>query len=200
MSVLGRSNRVLTRERTTEMLFPVGVGDFGIGFGLSRRGRGWYFGHGGANWGFRGTILAHQRKGYGLAILTNADRGSGVAAELSRRIQHAYGWDSLEEPLPRGYDPPRNPAYIDLPLDVLGAYVGSYTDEDGESIEVYLEDGALVVRPDGDRPLAVFPESESVFSPRGIPAVIEFVRGEDGETSALVVRQGPYEETYIRSR
>jgi CubicO group peptidase (beta-lactamase class C family) len=106
-SMHGESNRVLSRESTTEMLSPVGVGGYGVGFAVSQRGRGWYFGHGGANWGFRATILAHQRKGYGLAIMTNADQGGGVAAELSRRIQAAYGWDSLEEELPRGYDPPR---------------------------------------------------------------------------------------------
>ena len=199
-SAAGTSNRVLSRTSVTEMLSPVGVGSYGVGWGLSRRGRGWYFGHGGANWGFRATVLAHRLKGYGLAIMTNADRGGAVAAELSRRIQDAYRWDSTEDPLPRGYDPPREVDYIDLPLETLGAYIGRYTKDDGEAIEVYLEGETLMVRPDDDRPLPVFAETETVFSPRGIPVTVEFERDAEGAVLALVVRQGPYEESYRKTR
>ena len=39
--------------------------------------------------------LAHKVKGYGLAIMTNADQGGALAAELSRHVQTAYEWDSL---------------------------------------------------------------------------------------------------------
>ena len=81
----------------------------------------------------------------------------------------------------------------------LVAYVGTYTGEEGEAIEVYLEGENLMARPDGDRPLPIFPESESLFSPRGIPVVIEF-RRENGAVSELIVRQGPYEESYRKAR
>ncbi len=66
-------------------------------------GQGWYISHGGGNWGFRCTLLAHKVKGYGLAIMTNADQGGALAAELSRRVQTAYEWDSLAQPVRRGY-------------------------------------------------------------------------------------------------
>jgi CubicO group peptidase (beta-lactamase class C family) len=199
-SALGESNLVLSRGSVMEMLTPVGVGSYAVGFSISQRGRGWYFGHGGANWGFRATLLAHRLKGYGLAIMTNGDRGGAAAAEISRRIQEAYGWDSLDEPLPRGYDPPRERTYIELPVSVLGAYVGRYEKEDGEAITVSIEEGQLIAVPNDDRPLPIFPESETVFSPRSVPAVIEFVRAASGETEALIVRQGPYEERYDRVR
>jgi hypothetical protein len=86
---------VLSRTLVQEMLSPVGVGDYAVGFSISKIGQGWYFSHGGANWGFRGTLIAHKIKGYGLVIMTNADQGGTVAAELSRRIQLAYEWDSF---------------------------------------------------------------------------------------------------------
>jgi CubicO group peptidase (beta-lactamase class C family) len=105
-SAIGKSNRVLSRTTVQEMLSPVGVGAFAVGFVIDREGEGWYFSHGGGNWGFRCTVLAHKTKGYGLAIMTNADRGGAVMAEVSRRIQMAYEWDSMAEPAPRGYDPP----------------------------------------------------------------------------------------------
>jgi len=101
----GQSKAVLARAQAQEMLTPVGVGDYAVGFRIEKIGEGWYFGHGGANWGFRGTLLAHKTKGYGLVVLTNAEQGSAVATEVSRRIQLAYEWDSFAEPAPRGYRP-----------------------------------------------------------------------------------------------
>jgi CubicO group peptidase (beta-lactamase class C family) len=107
-SASGHSDRALSRALAQEMLSPVGVGDFAVGFAITKIGQGWYFAHGGSNWGFRATMLAHKVKGYGLVIMTNADQGGAVASELSRRIQRAYEWDSFAEPAPRGYRPPRN--------------------------------------------------------------------------------------------
>jgi CubicO group peptidase (beta-lactamase class C family) len=101
-SSVGESNRVLDRATVHEMLSPVGVGPFAVGFAVLRIGEGWYFSHGGSNWGFRATLLAHKVKGYGLAIMTNADQGGALADELSRRIQHAYEWDSVAEAVRRG--------------------------------------------------------------------------------------------------
>lgn len=101
----GDPGRVLTRSSAREMLAPVGVGPYAVGFGITQRGEGWYFGHGGSNWGFRALILAHLTKGYGLAVMTNGSRGSALADELSRRIQHAYGWDSVADAVQRGYTP-----------------------------------------------------------------------------------------------
>ena len=74
-TALGRSSRVLTRASVLEMLSPVGVGDFGVGLSLSKLGQGWYFGHGGSNWGFQCDLIAHRVKGYGVAVMTNADSG-----------------------------------------------------------------------------------------------------------------------------
>lgn len=104
-SSIGESNRVLSRNTVQEMLSPVGVGPYAVGFSISRIGEGWYFSHGGSNWGFRCTLMAHKVKGYGLAIMTNADQGGAVAGELSRRIQLAYEWDSMAEPVRRGAAP-----------------------------------------------------------------------------------------------
>ena len=103
LTVRGDGGAVLERQMVDEMLRPVGVGPYAVGFSISRLGEGWYFGHGGSNWGFRAQLLAHTAKGYGFAIMTNADRGSALIAELSRRIQRAYEWDSVAEAVRRGY-------------------------------------------------------------------------------------------------
>jgi CubicO group peptidase (beta-lactamase class C family) len=100
-SLQGRSTRVLSRAMVQEMVTPVGVGDFGVGFAVSKRGEGWYFGHSGGNWGFLCDLLAHRLKGYGVVVMTNGDGGGRVIAEIEARVASAYRWDSLDKPLRR---------------------------------------------------------------------------------------------------
>jgi CubicO group peptidase (beta-lactamase class C family) len=100
-SLQGRSTRVLSRAMVQEMVTPVGVGDFGVGFAISKRGEGWYFGHSGGNWGFACDLLAHRLKGYGVSVMTNGDGGGRVIAEIESRVARAYHWDSLDKPLRR---------------------------------------------------------------------------------------------------
>jgi len=100
-TIRGRSNRVLSRATVREMISPVGVGDYGVGFALAKLGEGWYFTHGGSNWGFECDLIAHFVKGYGLVVMTNAEGGSRMAREIRGRVAAAYGWDSLDKPLVR---------------------------------------------------------------------------------------------------
>ena len=97
----GKSDRVLSASMAREMVTPVGVGDYAVGFALRKMGEGWYFGHGGSNWGFQCDLVAHVRKGYGVAIMTNADSGGAIIGEIRNRVAAAYNWDSLDKPVPR---------------------------------------------------------------------------------------------------
>lgn len=101
MSLLGQSNKVLSKSMMQEMITPAGVGPYAVGFNISRIGEGWYFGHGGSNWGFRCNLIAHRVKGYGLVIMTNGDNGNSVIEEIRDRVARAYNWDTLDKPIPR---------------------------------------------------------------------------------------------------
>ena len=199
-SAIGQSNRVLSRTLVQEMLSPVGVGDFAVGFTISKMGQGWYFSHGGSNWGFRATLIAHKVKGYGLAIMTNADQGSSVMSELSRRIQMAYEWDSFAEPAPRGYAPPVERTEVTLSESVLRRYVGEYQMSPETTVVVTLEDGRLYVQPDGQTRLPIFPESEMKFFLRAVNAQVTFTRNDAGETTGLIVHQGGRDQTARKIR
>ena len=94
----GDPDRVITAESAAEMLSPVGVGDFAVGFSISREGQGWYFSHSGGNWGFICYLVAHKAKGYGVAVMTNAAGGGQVVNEVAERVRRAYGWDALDKP------------------------------------------------------------------------------------------------------
>ncbi|HEX6315683.1 MAG TPA: serine hydrolase [Gemmatimonadaceae bacterium] len=186
----GQSNRVLSRALVQEMLSPVGVGDYAVGFAIQKIGQGWYFAHGGSNWGFRGTLLAHKVKGYGLVIMTNADQGGAVASELSRRIQRAYEWDSFAEPAPRGYRPPVQRTEITVADSILRSYVGEYQLTPQLSLTITLDDGRLQAQPTGQSKATLFAEAPDKFFLRVVNAQVTFTRASSGEVTGLVLHQG----------
>jgi CubicO group peptidase (beta-lactamase class C family) len=104
-SLLGQSNKVLSRSSALEMVTPVGVGPFAVGFQVAKQGEGWYFMHGGSNWGFQCNLIGHRIKGYGFVVMTNGDNGGPLMQELGKRIGQAYKWDALDAPVPRTYGP-----------------------------------------------------------------------------------------------
>ena len=100
-AVRGPRGAVLTQHGAREMTSPVGTGQYAVGFSIDKRGEGWYFGHGGSNWGFQCDLLGHIRKGYGVVVMTNGDNGGAVIREIEARVAAAYGWDVLDKPLVR---------------------------------------------------------------------------------------------------
>jgi NAD(P)-dependent dehydrogenase (short-subunit alcohol dehydrogenase family) len=44
-----------------------------VGFSTARKGEGWYFEHGGGNWGFQCLAMAHHARGHGVVAMTNSD-------------------------------------------------------------------------------------------------------------------------------
>ena len=100
-ALAGRSTKVLSKTMAQEMVTPVGVGPFAVGLTIEKRGEGWYFGHGGSNWGFRCDLLAHRSKGYGVVIMTNGDSGGRVITALRDKISQASSWDIHDKPIPR---------------------------------------------------------------------------------------------------
>jgi CubicO group peptidase (beta-lactamase class C family) len=100
-NALRGDSKLLSRAAAQEMVTPVGTGPYAVGFAIEHRNEGWYFGHGGSNWGFQCNLLAHRLKGYGFVVMTNSDSGGRLNAELETRIAAVYGWDSLDKPVPR---------------------------------------------------------------------------------------------------
>jgi CubicO group peptidase (beta-lactamase class C family) len=100
-AVGGFASRVLNQTMARQMITPVGVGPYAVGFAIEQHGEGWYFSHTGGNWGFQCRLVAHFLKGYGLVVMTNGDNAWPVISEIEARVASAYGWDSLHKPIPQ---------------------------------------------------------------------------------------------------
>ena len=154
LSVKGESNVVLDEAHAREMITPVGVGNFAVGFSLQREGAGWYFGHGGSNWGFRGDVVAHVSNGYGLTQMTNGDRGGQLMQEIRSRVERVYSWDSISESVPRGYRPLADRPTIATGASELESYVGEYYRAGDLAVVIRMGDDGLTLSPEGE---GVFP-------------------------------------------
>lgn len=128
----GKPGAVLSKETATRMLTPV-LGDYALGLGIEKRGSSTYFTHDGANEGFRCVYVANRDKGYGAAVMTNAEKGGFLTQEIVRAIAAAYRWD--------GYpSEPIEPAKLDAAT--LAARAGRYQ---------LSSDEILTLTPKGER-------------------------------------------------
>lgn len=90
-SLRGESNRILSSENAALLVTEV-MRDYGLGFDLwTHRGQ-IYFGHGGANDGFRCRMVASRTRGYGVIVLTNSDNGLELASAVVKLIGEREGW------------------------------------------------------------------------------------------------------------
>ncbi|MBM3814923.1 MAG: beta-lactamase family protein [Acidimicrobiia bacterium] len=100
-SLAGRSNRVLSRETTTEMLTAQAHhegGAHGLGPALGIRAGNVIFSHGGRDQGFDALLIANAQTGQGAAILINANNNRGFITELLRAIAAEYRWRGAPPP------------------------------------------------------------------------------------------------------
>ncbi|OWQ93116.1 hypothetical protein CDN99_01020 [Roseateles aquatilis] len=93
-SYRGEPDGVLSPASARTMLTAVPGGD-GQGFGLAGAGEAFRYSHTGGNAGFRCYAVAFAGSGRGVVIMTNADAGYPMMAEVSRAVSRAYGWPPL---------------------------------------------------------------------------------------------------------
>jgi tetratricopeptide (TPR) repeat protein len=87
----GKSNRVLSRKMTEEMLTPVMDGA-GLGFFMEKENPG-QFGHNGADEGFQALLTMNSETGKGVAIMADSDNGITLADYVLRRVAEEYAWN-----------------------------------------------------------------------------------------------------------
>ncbi len=184
-SLAGKSNRLLSQEMTKQMLSPQ-VGGSGLGFGLTGDGASARFSHGGANEGYRCSLVAFRNSGQGAVVMTNSDRGGAVAEEVLRSIAKEYGWvDYL----------PREKVLAHVDPKIYGSYAGQYELFPDFILTITAEEGKLMGQATGQPKLELFPESELRFFATSVPVELTFVRDASGQVTHLILRQGGQDRT-----
>ncbi len=149
---------------------------WGLGPGLPEDGL--TFGHGGANEGFRCTLLVFLDGSAGVAVMTNSDRGSSLADEIVATVAAEYGWPILG-PVERGV--------AQLDPAVLQEMAGRYDVPGMGVVSITAGANRLIVMLPGDQHLELMPESAEVFFDRDDGTRVTVIR-QDGRTVALEVR------------
>lgn len=149
----GNKNEVLEPATVQEMLTP---GDREHGLGPMMHLKGTYFGHGGANEGFRNHFVASMKGGNIVIIMTNSDNGVPLISELMQAIFRHYKWWELQ---------PTVKTKVDLPADYLSLFTGRYyIPELGELTIALHESGLSLTGGEAiENEINLVPESDSVF-------------------------------------
>ncbi len=124
----------ISRTMAAEMIAPVGAGPFGLGPELGGEGELRRFGHSGGNEGFRSQMDALVSKPVGGVVLTNADGGTTLCAEVRRAFAAEYGWGDLGGPAIE---------LAEVDPAVLATYAGSYVGPFDRPMKLLHADGEL---------------------------------------------------------
>jgi CubicO group peptidase (beta-lactamase class C family) len=175
-SLRGAPGGVLEPTTAHEMVTPV-LDAAGLGFFVMDEDGALYFGHNGADRGFQALLLASRDGGYGVAVMANSDNGGAIAAEILRAVAFEYDWENMSD------DPV---TAIDMPVAELEAFEGRYRFGDFNVITLTVTDGGLVARVTlQDFDSRVFPLGDDVFLFEEAGEKARFVRGPDGEVTAM---------------
>jgi len=174
----GKTNKLISRELATQMLTKQ-TGDWGLGVSLAGEGKAFNFGHGGSNVGFKCQLVAFPETGQGVAVMTNGDQGSRLAAEIIRAVAKEYGWGDWL---------PVERALATVNPEIFKAYVGEY-EIDGKAT-ISTENGKLFVQPPGRSRIELYPSSETEFFTLTDNIRIVFIKDAQGAVSGLTAHLG----------
>ena len=180
LSLAGKSNRVLSKEMVTKMVTPFIPDAPGLGFFVEKHGNAVYFGHGGADEGFRAGLLVNRDKGYGVAVMVNSDNGQ-IIDEVFRAVAREYQWED--------YLPPPV-AVIKLDDDKLADYEGRFQLYPDLALTVTRQGGKLYGKVTQREEFELLPISETEFITTSDNVRYVFVRDAAGHIESVKVRFG----------
>lgn len=164
LALAGKSNKVLSKE-SVEMMTTAFMEPAGLGFFIEKHGNALYFGHGGADEGFRAELLVSRTHGYGAVVMANSDNGD-IIREVLRGVAREYGWDEF---LPAPWE------VVALDSDNLSGHVGRYLVNPDRVLTIKNENGKLIAYPTADRQFELLPTDIVTFIRRDSTARYRFL-------------------------
>jgi len=181
-SLHGKSEKLLSREMTRQMLTPQ-IENSGLGLFIDGIDRAPRFSHSGSNVGFKSYLVGYFDSGQGAVVMTNSENGAQLMLEILRSIAAEYQWPDYQ---------PRERVITKVDPSIYAAYVGEYEVAPGLILNVTQEGDKLFIQSPGQPRSEMLPESETTFFLRDVDAQFTFVR-EGGQTVRVVIRRGARE-------
>ena len=180
-SLIGKSNRILSKEMTDTMLSPVIDKSSALGIFIETRGGIRYFRHGGSNNGFKCEYIASVENGYGVIIMTNSDEYS-IIPEIINSVASVYQWKDFYKPVIK--------KVVHPDTNLLKTYVGEYSLEN-ITLRFKLQDGHLYINQQASPYSRVYFETDDTFFIYPAPgSTVTFVRNEQAKVTHLLIRSG----------
>ena len=178
LSLAGKSNKVLSKETTTKMVTPFISDTVGMGFFIEKHGQAIYFGHGGADEGFRAQLLVNRDKGYGAVVMVNSDNGE-IMGEIIRSIAKEYQWEDF---LPQPYE------VISIDPNKLDDYTGRFLINPDRVLTITKENGKLYAEATLSPKVELFAIGENEFTRKDANIQVTFAKSESGKFDSIKVR------------
>lgn len=173
---LAGKSTLMSAAQARDMLTGRAGGDYGLGFGLPQEGGEPFFAHSGWNEGFSSMLIAGERRGQGVVILTNGNRPA-LNDELRRAVALEYGWPgaALRERAP-------------MPVDALTRAPGRYRANGEQVVQVVRDGEQLFLEPLGEPRSELVPVPGGGFLQREHALARRFEPGADGRWALRVDR------------
>jgi CubicO group peptidase (beta-lactamase class C family) len=178
LSLSGKSNKVLSKETTAKMVTPFIEGVVGLGFFIEKHGAATYFGHGGADEGFRAQLLVNRDKGYGAVVMVNSDNAQ-IINEILRSIAREYKWDDYLPPVAD---------VVSVDSNKLDDYVGRFLVNPDRVLTITKEYGKLYGEPTASPRVELFAVSENEFIRSDVNVRYTFERNAGGKVDSIKLR------------
>jgi CubicO group peptidase (beta-lactamase class C family) len=133
LSLIGKSNKVLSQEMTKLRLTPYIDDESALGVFIKKKGEEKYFGHAGGTNGFISEYIGSFENGNGVVVMTNS-ANDGIRNEIINSVAIVYQWNDFYTP--------RIKKTINLPDSILESFVGEYL-LDGETISIIKKQNEL---------------------------------------------------------
>ncbi|WP_285059719.1 serine hydrolase [Pedobacter ginsengisoli] len=177
----GRSAKVLDRETTALRLTPYMNPDAALGVFIEDYNGLKYFGHGGANEGFRSGYYGSLAGGNGLVIMVNSDNGE-IIQELINSIASVYAF--------KGLNKTKKIKLADVSEKDLDSYLGDYQLTPKLVLTITREGKKVYAQATGQSRIEAFAETSSKFFFKVIHANMEFVKDDRGKVTKMIFNQG----------
>lgn len=182
LSLVGKSNKVLTQEMTQLYLTPYIDRNSAPGtFVYKRKGGEKYFTHNGKNEGFVSVYFGSIENGNGIVMMANSESNE-IFSEIANAIALTYDMNLFDKPVVK--------KKVSIEKHLLDSYVGKYEKSGAKFVaEIKKSGNHLKLVGNGNVVFDVYPQSSNIFFATIDDIVLEFIADEKGKITKLISHQ-----------